>query len=387
MIGMSFSFRVLAIRGLARAGVIATARGKVKTPVFMPVGTQATVKALTPDDLRVCGAEIILGNTYHLYLRPGDKLVQKLGGLHEFMRWKGPILTDSGGYQVSSLGHFKDEGEHSLGKVKRSAIDDAGVTFYSHIDGSKHRFTPEKSIDIQRNLGSDIVMAFDESTPNKGKRYAKVAMKRTHEWLTRSIKEWAKSSRDQALFGIIQGGNYKDLRRESAEFVVTQDLPGVAIGGGSIGQDPEVTSENLSWIRDLLPEDKPRYVMGVGVNPEDVIAAVMSGADMFDCVAPTRLARMGHLYSGKLQMANSKWKFESEFKNGRMNIANARFRKDELLIQDLCDCYTCTRGFSRAYLNHLFRVKELLYFRLATLHNVRFMIRLTERLRNWVLKK
>lgn len=389
-----FSYQLVAKRGNSKAGVIRTPHGQIKTPTFMPVGTQGSVKSLSPQDLISCGAQIILGNTYHLYLRPGDQNIAKLGGLHQFSNWQGPILTDSGGYQVSSLGHFKDSMSHNPGNTKRSKVDDQGVTFYSHLDGQKHRITPEKSIKIQENLGADIIMAFDEATPNKGKQYAKSAMLRTHSWLKRSIKQWQKlesqksrGQAPQALFGIIQGGNYKDLRRQSAEFVISQDLPGVAIGGGSIGQDPQETEQNTSWIRDLLPESKPFYLMGVGVNPQDIISAIESGADIFDCVAPTRLARMGQLYYGKYSVKNHRLKFSSEFKNGRLNIANARFKLDQAPIQNDCDCYTCSHGFTRAYLNHLFKAKELLYYRLASLHNVRFIIRLTQVYRQAITNK
>ncbi len=393
-----FSFKVLAIKGWARAGELVTPHGVIKTPVFMPVGTQASVKSLSPDDLVQCGAQIILANTYHLHLRPGDQLIRDFGGLHEFMQWQGPILTDSGGYQVSSLGHFlgptfsglrKDE----MNLMKPTEIDEDGVTFYSHLDGTKHRLTAEKSIEIQENLGADIIMAFDEATPGKGRKYAQEAMHRTHAWLDRSIAEWAASANSsgelkQALFGIVQGGDYKELRRESARVVAEKGLPGIAMGGGSVGQNPEQTAENVSWIHELLPANKPLYLMGVGVNPVDVIEAVKVGADMFDCVAPTRLARMGQLYNGELTclparqgIKNGEWSFESEFKNGRLNIDNARFRQDKNVISDSCDCYTCTRGFKRGYLLHLFRARELLYYRLASLHNVRFMLRLVEQLR------
>lgn len=345
-------FRVLAESDWARAGELTTPHGVIKTPVFMPVGTQATVKSLTPDDLLMCGVQIVLANTYHLYLRPREKLIRDMGGLHEYMRWDGPILTDSGGFQVASL--------------KGTKIDDKGVTFYSHLDGSEHKFTAEKAIKVQEDLGADIIMAFDEATPDKGKAYAREAMRRTHSWLKRSVKAW--KNRKQALFGIIQGGDYKDLRKESAKFVVGQDLPGIAMGGGSIGRNWQETAENVDWVRDLLPKNKPLYLMGVGVNPIEVIEAIKTGADMFDCVAPTRLARMGQLYNG----------------DGKINIDNARFRKDRGVVDEGCDCYTCKQGFSRAYLQHLFKARELMYYRLASLHNVRFMVRLTELLREGI---
>jgi queuine tRNA-ribosyltransferase len=386
--GFSFVVKNTDPRSRARAGILQTPHGEVRTPAFMPVGTAGSVKALSPEDLVEAGAQIILGNTYHLYLRPGDEAIGKLGGLHDFMGWSGPLLTDSGGYQVSSLGLFREEKERQFTK-----IDDEGVTFKSHLDGSTHRFTSERSIEIQQNLGADIIMAFDEATPARGKRYARAAMERTHNWLVRCIRKWREieKKRDvekpaQALFGIIQGGNYQDLRRESAEFVASKDLLGIAIGGASIGKSAKETRENVSWVYDLLPRNKPLYLMGVGVNPEDILAAVESGADLFDCVAPTRLGRMGHLYFGKLKTGKRGWKFESEFRKGRLNIGNARFRLDKKPIQEDCDCYTCRMGFSRAYLNHLFRARELLYYRLASIHNVRFMIRLTEQIRGAILR-
>ncbi len=402
---MYFEYKLLASDGQARMGVLTTPHGQIKTPAFMPVGTGASVKAVAPDDLVAMGAQIILGNTYHLHLRPGEELVEKLGGLHKFMNWSGPTLTDSGGFQVSSLGHFK--GEARGGRfLKKTVIDDDGVTFWSHLDGSRHRLTPEASIEIQERLGADVIMAFDEATPDLGERYAKEAMERTHKWLLRSKKRWLALEEEkitetskmdktnktderlpQALFGIIQGGDYRDMRVESAEFVVGQDLPGVAVGGGSIGQNPEVTEENVGWIRHILPKDKPVYLMGVGVNPVDVIEAVRSGADMFDCVAPTRLARTGSLYCGQLVRVGQgmgKVGFESEFDRGRLSIGNARFAEDGRVIMPGCDCYSCGSGFSRAYLRHLFKARELLYYRLASIHNLRFMIRLTEELRGLI---
>ena len=382
---MAKFFKLLATKGLARAGIISTPHGTINTPAFMPVGTKASVKSLSSQDLKTTGAQIILGNTYHLYLRPGDKNLKKLGGLHQFMRWSGPILTDSGGFQVSSLGHFIDEKTQNKSHLKRAVIDNKGATFYSHLDGTKHRLTPAKSIRIQANLGADIIMAFDEATPNKGKSYARSSMNRTHRWLNQSIKAWQKLGRYQALFGIIQGGNFRDLRRLSALYVASKDLPGVAIGGGSIGQDPDETHLNVSWVRDILPQDKPLYLMGVGVGPTHILRAIQTGADMFDCVAPTRLARMGYLYTGEFETKKGEWSYKSQFPKDRLNIANSRFRLDQKVIDKACDCFTCSSDYSRAYLHHLFREKELLYYRLATLHNIRVIIRLTNLIRDSIL--
>jgi len=387
-----FEFKTIGVKGFSRAGVLNTPHGKIKTPVFMPVGTKAAVKSLDSADLKRCGAQVILANTYHLYLRPGEKLIEKMGKIHNFMNWSGAILTDSGGYQVSSLGHFI-KAKDKKNNFARSKIDDEGVTFFSHLDGSKHRLTAKKSIEIQMKLGADIIMAFDEATPNRGKSYARRAMGRTHRWLTECVRVWQKIEKKktkqpaQALFGIVQGGNYRSLRRESAEFVASQNLPGIAIGGGSIGQDKGETAKNISWIREILPEDKPWYFMGVGVRPSDVISAVECGADMFDCVAPTRMARSGQLYSGKLVSGGKNgWRFESEFARETLNIANARFKRDDKLIDENCDCLTCASGYSRAYLHHLFKASELSYYRLASLHNVSLMIELTEKLREGIIK-
>lgn len=317
----------------------------------MPVGTAASVKSLSPQDLEDVGAQIILANTYHLYLRPGEKIVKKMGGLHKFMNWSHPLLTDSGGFQVQSLA---------------PKISEQGVVFKSHLDGSTHLFTPEKSIQIQIDLGTDIIMAFDECSPsNASKSYVEASMHRTHRWLVRCIKELSKlEPRTQnlipILFGIIQGGKHKDLRRESAKFVVDQDLPGIAIGGESIGSDPIETSETIAWVKDLLPKNKPLYCMGVGVKPSDAIAAIAAGADMFDCVAPTRLARCGLLYN-------------LEYPKERLDISKAIFKLDKKPIVNNCDCYTC-HNFTKGYLHHLFKCRELLYYRLASIHNLRMMI-------------
>jgi queuine tRNA-ribosyltransferase len=380
-----FKFEVVATKDAAKAGVMTTRHGVVETPVFMPVGTRGTVKSLSPDDVADTGAEILLGNTYHLYLRPGEKLIQSFGGLHEFMRWDKPILTDSGGYQVSSLGLFKpgEAGNHL------SKIDDDGVTFRSHLDGSTHRFTPEKAVQIQHDLNSDILMAFDEATPDKGRDYARQAMERTHKWLVRCKAEWQRLESNNALFGIIQGGSFEDLRRESAQFVIEQDLPGIALGGGSVGQDPAETELNAAWVRDMWPTNKPVYFMGVGVKPSDLVAAVKSGADMFDCVAPTKLARTGLLYTGTLtgldQPDLAAVRFESAYDNERIAIEKLEFAADDRPIDDGCGCYTCAHGFSRAYLRHLFRSRELLYYRLASIHNVFMMVNTVKLLRSYIL--
>ncbi|NMC35930.1 tRNA guanosine(34) transglycosylase Tgt [Candidatus Beckwithbacteria bacterium] len=377
---MSFAFTIKAKKCAARAGEIKTTHGVIKTPAYMPVGTRGSVRALSSQDLLEAKAQIILGNTYHLHLRPGEQTVKKLGGLHDFMHWPRPVLTDSGGFQVFSLGA-------EAGKL--STIDEDGATFKSHIDGSTHRLTPESSIKIQQALGADIIMAFDECTPIKGKRYVKEAMDRTHRWLVRCKKEWQKKPGNQALFGIIQGGNYKDLRQDSAAFIADQDLPGIAIGGVSVGYFMDQTVEHISWVKAKIPEDKPFYAMGVGRDPQDIVAMALAGADIFDCVAPTRLARNGALYHGKLVGSSFKVgsadqiHFESEFNSkGRLQIGNSQFKTDKRVIQEGCDCMTCRAGYSRAYLHHLYKAKELLFYRLASIHNVRFMIRLCEELRS-----
>ncbi len=374
-------FKVQAKKGLARAGIITTAHGKVETPTFMPVGTQASIKSLSPKDLKEIGAQIILGgNTYHMYLQPGLKVIRAAGGMHSFMNWDGPMLTDSGGFQVLSLG-----GQNGLAKITEN-----GVWFRSHKDGNKHFFIPELSIKIQRVIGADIIMAFDQpSPPGVSKQYTRKAMNRTHRWLQRSIIEWQKKPSYQSLFAIIQGGKYKDLRQESAQFITEQNLPGIAVGGSEIGSNLEKTSEVLNWIKPRIPFEKPLYLMGLGVGPEDVINAVLEGVDIFDCVAPTRLARGGVLYNGKLVIKKKKddlkVKFISEFEKGRLHIGNNRFIKDIEPIDRNCDCYCC-RNFSRAYLRHLFKVNELLYFRLASIHNLRFMIHICQQLREKILK-
>ncbi|MGI5827487.1 MAG: tRNA guanosine(34) transglycosylase Tgt [Patescibacteria group bacterium] len=382
---MDFSFTVKQTNFQARAGEMVTSHGIVKTPMYMPVGTVGTVKALSSEDLTEVKAQIILGNTYHLHLRPGEDLIQKMRGIHGFMNWKGPVLTDSGGFQVFSLG---DE----AGKL--SKIDEAGVNFKSHLDGQKLRLTPEKSVQIQRALGADIIMAFDECTPMKEKKYVIAAMERTHRWLERCKIEWQKSTANQVLFGIIQGGNYKNLRQESAQFVNSLNLPGIAIGGVSVGYYMDQTIEHIGWVKEVISKDKPFYAMGVGRDPQDIVDMVLSGADIFDCVAPTRLARNGTLYHGYLegssfnQSSSDRIRFVSEFNTkGRLQIGNAKFKNDPGPIMENCDCATCRAGYSRSYLNHLFKSKELLYYRLSSIHNVRFMIRLCEQLRERLVKQ
>lgn len=358
-----FEFTVIARdpRSRARAGRFQTPHGVVETPAFMPVGTQATVKALDPRELRLVGAQMILANTYHLALRPGAELIERLGGLHRFMGWDGPILTDSGGFQVWSL---------SLRRQDRSLVrlDDDGATFVSHLDGSRWRFTPERAIDLQSQLGADVIMAFDECTSAAAsEEQARAAAARTHHWARRCRDRWlerqAQAAAPQALFGIIQGGSYPNLRRWSAEEILRLDLPGIAIGGESIGYSKEQTANVLEWIADLLPDNRPRYAMGVG-DPADFLSVVERGIDLFDSVYPTRLARNGALLT----------------REGRLRILAAANRADERPIDPHCRCDAC-RQFSRAYLHHLFRSGELLGHRLATLHNLTYCLDLVADLR------
>jgi queuine tRNA-ribosyltransferase len=346
-----FEFTITAKNNRARAGIFSTPHGELITPVFAPVGTQATVKTLTPEHLKDISASLVLSNTYHLYLRPGDELVRDMGGLHKFMQWPNPMLTDSGGFQVFSL-------------AKTRKIDDDGVTFKSHIDGSTHRFTPEKSIAIQENLGADIIMAFDECSDPNDLAYSKIAMDRTHRWAERSVN--AKTRVDQALFGIVQGGVNPDLRAESARFISSLDMPGVAIGGLSVGETKEEMHNTLDIVLPLLPENKPRYLMGVG-TPEDIINGVLRGVDIFDCVLPTRLARHHSAFTPE----------------GRLNMMNAAFARDERPLDETCDCYTC-KTFTRAYIRHLIISKELLAGTLLSIHNLRALIRLMEEIRGHI---
>jgi len=341
----TFSLDLLAQDGLARAGTFHTPHGDLLTPIFAPVGTQATVKSLTPRQIEETGASLVLSNTYHLYLRPGAELVAEMGGLHEFMQWHRPMLTDSGGFQVFSLAAMRK-------------VDEDGVTFKSHIDGSVHRFTPESSIGIQEKLGADIIMAFDECSDPNDPAYNRKAMARTHKWLERCIK--SKSRDDQALFGIIQGGVDEKMREESVKFVASMDLPGIAIGGLSVGESKTEMYATLDTLNPHLPEDKPRYLMGVG-TPEDLLNGIMRGVDIFDCVLPTRLARHQAAFTH----------------SGRINLMNSGYAHDANPIDAECDCYTC-RTFTRAYLRHLIVAKEMLASSLISIHNIRFLIKLME---------
>ncbi len=329
----------------ARLGEIHTARGVIRTPAFMPVGTKATVKSLTPEEVKELGADIILGNTYHLYLRPGEDIVEKAGGLHKFMNWDKPILTDSGGFQVFSL--------NSLRK-----ISEEGVEFRSHIDGSKHFISPEKSIEIQMALGSDIMMAFDEcpAYPNE-REYIEKSMDMTTRWAVRCLEKRGDNPKNQALFAIVQGGMYKDLREQHINDLSKYDFDGFALGGLSVGEPKEIMYDVLDFSAHKLPEDKPRYLMGVG-SADDLIEAVIRGIDMCDCVLPTRTARMGTAMTY----------------NGNISIKRSEFREDFSPLDESCDCYTC-KNYTRAYLRHLYKENEILSARLLSYHNLYFLQR------------
>lgn len=348
---MSFSYKVLkeCQNTKARLGELTTPHGVINTPVFMPVGTQATVKAVLPRDLKELGAQIVLSNTYHLYLRPGEDVVKKAGGLHKFMGWDAPILTDSGGFQVFSLGALRK-------------ITDEGVSFKSHIDGSEHFISPEKAMEIQNKLGADIMMAFDECVPYPcDYDQAKSAVDRTYLWAKR-CKENHKRE-DQALFGIVQGSTFEDLRKQSARELIDLDFPGYAIGGLSVGEPKEIMYEVLDYTVPMLPRNKPRYLMGVG-SPDALIEGVIRGIDMFDCVLPTREARHGSVLTD----------------NGRLVLRNATYSKDYNPIDEKCDCYTC-KNFSRAYIRHLIKSEEILASVLTSIHNLRYLQNLMSRIR------
>ncbi|NLM04619.1 MAG: tRNA guanosine(34) transglycosylase Tgt [Clostridiales bacterium] len=334
----------------ARLGKIHTKHGSIETPIFMPVGTQATVKTMTPEELKEINAQIILSNTYHLYLRPGHEIIKKAGGLHEFMNWDRPILTDSGGFQVFSLNELRK-------------ITEEGVEFRSHLDGSKHFLSPEKAVEIQNTLGSDIIMAFDECAPYPADReYVKNSLERTTRWAKR-CKTAHKNTENQSLFGIIQGGMYKDLRQQSAEEIIELDFPGYAIGGLSVGEPKPLMYEILEHTVPLMPKLKPRYLMGVG-SPDALIEGAIRGIDMFDCVHGTRIARNGTAMTTY----------------GRVVIKNAKYAEDFTSLDPECDCYTC-KNYSRAYIRHLFKANEILGLRLLSYHNLYFLLKLMENIR------
>jgi queuine tRNA-ribosyltransferase len=365
----------------ARLGKITTDHGVIETPIFMPVGTQATVKTLDADDVEKTKAQIILSNTYHLHLRPGEEVIAAQGGLHKFMHWNKPILTDSGGFQVFSLGLQKEK-KKAGDQGSLVKITEDGVTFRSHIDGSSHTFTPEVAIDIEHKLGADIIMAFDECTPDDAEvKYVTEAMERTHRWAKRSLEAHLKNTSyhgyRQFLFGIIQGAGRKELRETSAKYIASLDFDGVAIGGESIGYNMEATANILDWVLPHIPENKPRYTMGLGLNPTDLLVAVEHGADMFDCVAPTRLARHGMLFFRDIISPPARGGARGGGSKHRLNIKNAQFINDTKPIDTWCDCYTC-QTYTRSYLHHLFSADEMLGMRLASIHNTRFMIKLME---------
>lgn len=352
-----FKFTIHNRDGMARLGEINTSHGAFETPAFMPVGTRASIRTMSPDEAKGIGVEILLGNTYHLFLRPGDKLIKRMGGLHKFMSWDRPILTDSGGYQVFSLGTSKKR--DNLVKIFHDRVE-----FKSHIDGSKHSFTPKSVLDIQDNLGSDIAMVLDECAPGKcDLNYAKKAMERTHDW-AREAREYIKKKKFRmAVFGIVQGATFNELREESAKYINSLNFDGNAIGGLAVGESKEKMHEALEIVLPLLDNDKPRYLMGVG-SPKDILSAVEMGTDMFDCVMPTRIARNGTVLTFK----------------GNLNLNNASYACDKGPIERDCDCYAC-RKFSRAYIRHLINVNEILGIRLTTIHNLRFMMRFMEMIR------
>lgn len=399
----STNFSIVKENGLTRAGVLETPHGKIETPAFVTVGTKASVKALTVEQVRDLGAQVVLANTYHLYLEPGEKRVKSFGGLHKFMNWRGPIMTDSGGFQAFSLGRAfgknvsKVAGEKTIlaqgnrnGSLPAQAgetednffgtlakVDEDGVTFKSHLDGSLHHITSEKSMEIQHALGADIIFAFDECTsPQETFEYQKEAMERTHRWARRSLdhhiglirtnmsyKESGKSS-GPALFGIVQGGREEKLRKRSAEFIGSMPFDGFGIGG-SFNKEDMATA--VRWVNEILPKEKPRHLLGIG-EPEDLFMGVENGVDLFDCVAPTRNGRGGTLYTS----------------SGKLNIRNAEFRDDSRPVENNCGCYTC-QNYSRGYLCHLYRAHEILGGTLGSIHNLYFIVNLVKKMRQAIL--
>jgi len=368
---------------MARAGVISTSHGDIQTPAFITVGTAATVKAVTPEQVQQLGAQAVLANTYHLYLRPGEDIIQKAGGLHTFMHWPGPIFTDSGGFQVFSLGEAFGKGiskvaggedskssvNERISQAKKAKITDDGVTFWSHIDGSKHELNPEKSMQIQHALGADIIFAFDECTsPHAERAYQEIALNRTHAWAARSLHEHQKLNADQAnyqaLYGVVQGGQFQDLRELSATTLAEMDFDGFGIGG-SFTKDDIATA--VGWVTAQLPESKPRHLLGMG-EVVDLFEGVEAGIDTFDCVSPTRIARNGTVYTAK----------------GRVSLTNAKYATSLKPIDSQCSCYTC-QNFSTAYLNHLLKAQEMLSATLLSIHNLHFVTDLVDQIRNSIL--
>jgi queuine tRNA-ribosyltransferase len=347
----SFAIEAECSETWARAGVVSTPHGLIPTPIFLPVGTQATVKSVTPEELRAAGAAMILANTYHLLLRPGSQLIHEFGGLHSFMHWDGPIITDSGGFQVFSLGHLRK-------------LSEEGAAFRSHLDGSAHLLTPESVMQIEYELGADIILPLDICAPYPTTpQDSREAMERTHRWAERALLAKEQFNPQQALFGIVQGAFEPELRQQSARFIGSLPFPGLSIGGLSVGEPKASMWEMLRITTPELPREKPRHLLGVG-SPEDLVIGVGLGMDMFDCVLPTRVARHGGLFTH----------------TGRVNIKSARFRAEHGPVEEGCDCYTC-RNYSAAYVHHLARTEEQLYYRLGTIHNLRFMLRLAAELR------
>jgi len=380
-----FSFEVSAKDKDARIGKIVTPHGPIETPSFVPVGTHGTVKALSVEDLRKIGSQVIISNTYHLHLQPGEDLIEMMGGLHRFMGWEGPLITDSGGFQIFSLGaarehgvgkvapifpEEKDRGGHLSPKMKKNLVhvDEDGVEFISYLDGSLHRFTPEGVIRTEQKLGADIILPLDECTsPLHDYHYTRAAMERTHSWAERALKEFRQTpSNNQALMGIIQGGAYRDLREESARVISDQDFDGFAIGG-SLGRSKGDMHRVLEWTISLLPQDKPRHLLGIG-EIEDIFEVVKRGIDLMDCVLPTRLGRTGTFFVKKT-------------KQFRIHILNSKFKDDPRPVEERCDCHTCSR-YSRAYLRHLFIAREPLAMYLATIHNLYFVESLMRQIRS-----
>lgn len=374
----------------ARIGRITTPHGVIMTPAFVPVGTKATVKSLTPQDLKKAGVQIFFGNTYHLHLAPGEKIIKRFGGLAKFMAWKGPVMTDSGGFQVFSLAKSKLRGDQSLEFENQSdlvKITDSGVIFKSIIDGSRHDFTPEKSIQIQMDLGADIILAFDQCSPYPASyQEAKKALARTHSWLIKCLnyyQEVRKKSKSfyQALYGIVQGGVFEDLRKESAKFISEQSLKkqgilGIAIGGVAVGETKQEMRNILDWTIPFLPEDKPRHLLGMG-EVDDIFEIVEAGIDTFDCVVPTRLGRTGFVFVSPPE-GNLKNRF-------RIDIQKNIWKDSRILLDKNCGCYVC-KNFTRGYLQHLFRSRELLSYRLATYHNLYFINHLVDLIRDAIGK-